>query len=191
MTNINIDPGNDGSLEDIISNTEHDVVLDGDRSWSIGSNREQFHFGTEIGWLGQGVVKDETSGHVDNLCCFLQPGEVALTWTDDLADPQYVISNDALQRLNSEVDARGRQLTVHRLHQPDPVVISADEADGVVVVEGTLPKQAGDRVVASYVNFYLCNGGAIVPIFDDPHDHEALETLARLLPGRQVIVVLV
>lgn len=51
MTNINIDPGRDGTLEDIISGTARGILLDGDRSWSIGSNREQFHFGTEIGWL--------------------------------------------------------------------------------------------------------------------------------------------
>ncbi|MGD0878016.1 MAG: TldD/PmbA family protein [Anaerolineales bacterium] len=51
MTNINIDPGQDGSLQDIISQTGKGILLDGDRSWSIGSNREQFHFGTEIGWL--------------------------------------------------------------------------------------------------------------------------------------------
>lgn len=51
MTNINIDPGTDGSLEDIIANTEKGIVLDGDKSWSIGSNREQFHFSNHIGWL--------------------------------------------------------------------------------------------------------------------------------------------
>jgi TldD protein len=51
MTNINIDPGSDGTLEDIVSKTEKGIILDGDRSWSIGSNREQFHFATEIGWL--------------------------------------------------------------------------------------------------------------------------------------------
>ena len=65
MTNINIDPGSDGSLEDIVRNTEKGVILDGDKSWSIGSNREQFHFATDIGWLvedGQvkGVVKNAT-----------------------------------------------------------------------------------------------------------------------------------
>ncbi len=65
MTNINIDSGSDGTLEDIIKNTEKGIVLDGDRSWSIGSNREQFHFGTEMGWLvedGQitDVVKNAT-----------------------------------------------------------------------------------------------------------------------------------
>jgi TldD protein len=51
MTNINIDPSTDGTLDDIVAKTEKGIILDGDRSWSIGSNREQFHFGTEIGWL--------------------------------------------------------------------------------------------------------------------------------------------
>ena len=60
MTNINIDPGEDGSLEDIVANTEKGIVLDNERSWSIGSNREQFHFGTEIGWL----VEDGQMGKV-------------------------------------------------------------------------------------------------------------------------------
>lgn len=65
MTNINIDPGDDGTLDEIIAHTERGIVLDGDKSWSIGSNREQFHFGCEIGWLvedGQKrqVVKNPT-----------------------------------------------------------------------------------------------------------------------------------
>ena len=65
MTNINIDFGSDGSLDDIVANTEKGIILDGDRSWSIGSNREQFHFGEEIGWLVDegkvtGVVKNPT-----------------------------------------------------------------------------------------------------------------------------------
>ncbi len=58
MTNINIDPGSDGTLDDIIKNTEKGIIMDGDRSWSIGSNREQFHFATEIAWLVEdGQVK--------------------------------------------------------------------------------------------------------------------------------------
>jgi TldD protein len=65
MTNINIDPGEDGSLDDIVKNTERGIILDGTKSWSIGSNREQFHFATDIGWLVedgkvQKVVKNST-----------------------------------------------------------------------------------------------------------------------------------
>jgi TldD protein len=65
MTNINIDPGDDGTLDDIVADTEKGIILDGDHSWSIGSNREQFHFGEEIGWLVEDgeitdVVKNPT-----------------------------------------------------------------------------------------------------------------------------------
>lgn len=63
MTNINIDPGQDGTLEDIIRNTEYGVILSGEKSWSIGSNREQFHFSTDIGWL---VEDGERKGVVKN-----------------------------------------------------------------------------------------------------------------------------
>lgn len=59
MTNIDVNPGQDGSLEDIIRNTEHGIVLDGDKSWSIGSNREQFHFATDMAWLVENGEKKE------------------------------------------------------------------------------------------------------------------------------------
>ena len=67
MTNINVDPGEDGSLEDIVKNTERGLILGGEKSWSIGSNREQFHFATDIGWLvedgvNKGVVRNTTYG---------------------------------------------------------------------------------------------------------------------------------
>lgn len=65
MTNINIDPGEDGTLDDIVKNTERGIILDGDKSWSIGSNREQFHFSCDIGWMVEDgqvtkVVKNST-----------------------------------------------------------------------------------------------------------------------------------
>jgi agmatine deiminase len=140
-------------------------------------------------WLGQGVFNDETSGHVDNLCCFIRPGLVALTYTDDPADPQYAITQDAWERLSHATDARGRQLEIVKIHQPDPVLITAEESQGVDAIEGTFPRQAGDRMAASYVNFYIANGGVVVPIFDDPHDQPALKTLSKLFPGRQVVGV--
>lgn len=140
-------------------------------------------------WLGRGVFNDETSGHVDNLACFTSPGVVALTWTDDPSDPQYEISAYALERLSSAVDAHGRQLEVHCIHQPDPIHISEEESRGVDFVEGTLPRQPGLRLAGSYVNFYIVNGGVIVPSFDDPHDQPAAESLSRLFPGRQVVSV--
>jgi agmatine deiminase len=140
-------------------------------------------------WIPRGVFNDETTGHVDNLACYLRPAEIALTWTDDRSDPQYERSAEVFEFLASQTDARGRRLTVHKIHQPGPLLITPEEAAGVEAIEGTQPRRAGDRMAGSYINFYFCNGGAIVPTFDDPHDATALEMLQELLPGRRVVGV--
>jgi agmatine deiminase len=126
---------------------------------------------------------------VHNLPCFNRPGAAALTCTYDRSDPQYDISAEAYECLAVATDARGRRFEVHKIHQPNPILIQPAEAEGVDAVDGTLPRQAGDRMAASYINFYLCNGGAIVPVFDDPHDALALQTLQALLPERKVVGV--
>ena len=143
----------------------------------------------KIIWLKNGVYNDETNGHVDNICCFIRPGVVALTWTDDKTDPQYAISQDAYERLSQATDAHGRKLEIHKLHQPGPIYINKEESEGVDGIEGTLPREEGDRLAGSYVNFYIANGGVVVPVFDDPHDQAALETLQALFPGRKVLPV--
>jgi agmatine deiminase len=140
-------------------------------------------------WIPRGVVNDETSGHVDNLACFLRPGVIALTWTDDRSDPQYERSAQAYDYLMSVQDARQRSLEVHKIHQPHPLTIQPAEAEGVDSVAGTLPRQAGERLAASYINFYFCNRGAIVPTFGAPQDSLALATLQRLLPDRRLIAI--
>jgi agmatine deiminase len=140
-------------------------------------------------WLEKGVFRDETDGHVDNLCCFVRPAEVLLSWTDDMADPQYEISRHALEVLSAARDARGRRLTVHRVHQPGPLFWTAEESRYLVASETGYGRSAGDRMAASYVNFYLANGGGVAPLFDDPHDRAALGTLTRLFPDRRVVGV--
>jgi agmatine deiminase len=143
----------------------------------------------KIIWLGKGVYLDETSGHVDNLCCFIRPGVVALAWTDDQSDPQYEISLDTYEQLKAATDAKGRKLEIHKIHQPDPIYITEEESQGVDVVGGTLPRKPGDRLAGSYINFYIANRGVVVPTFDDPHDQAALEALQKLFPDRKMVGV--
>ena len=69
----------------------------------------------KILWLPRGIYLDETNEHVDNVCAFLKPGEVVLAWTDNEDDPQYVLSKACLDYLESECDAKGRKLVVHKL----------------------------------------------------------------------------
>jgi len=140
-------------------------------------------------WLGRGVHLDETDGHVDNICAFTRPGEVVLTWTDDRSDPQYEISRDACERLMAARDARGRRFNVHKLVQPGPLHIARDEAQGVDAAEGSKPREAGARMAASYVNFYLGTRRIVVPLLDPRRDGAALRKLKALFPRREVVGV--
>jgi len=143
---------------------------------------------TKIIWLSRGVYLDNTAGHVDNLCCFIRPGVVALTWTDDTSDPQYEISREVYEQLKAATDARGRKLEIHQIHQPDPLYVTQEEVDNLDLVETTKPRYPGDRLTASYINFYIANGGVIIPLFNDQnHDWAALETLQKLFPNRELV----
>ena len=148
------------------------------------------YLGTErVIWLGRGVYNDETDGHVDNIACFARPGVVLLTWTDDESDPQHEISLDALKRLERATDARGRSVEVVRLPSPGPITIAPDEAAGVKATPGTHPRRAGERMAASYVNFYIANTRIVFPLLDERHDPEAAAILERCFPGREVVGV--
>ena len=129
---------------------------------------------TTVIWLGRGVHLDETGGHIDELACFTSPGHVALTWTRDREDPQYEISHDAYLRLSKARDARGRALTIHKIHQPGPLYMTAEEAAGIDQRAGSRPRKAGDRLPASYINFYIANKCVVMPLYDKRHDAAAI-----------------
>jgi agmatine deiminase len=140
-------------------------------------------------WLGRGVYNDETDGHVDNLACFARPGVVLLTWCDDESDPQHAISRDAERRLRAARDARGRSLEVIHLPAPGPLAIDPQEAGGVEAVEGTLPRRAGERMAASYANFYIANSRIVFPLLDERTDEQAAAILRACFPEREVLGV--
>jgi agmatine deiminase len=144
---------------------------------------------TQMIWLGRGVYNDETNGHVDNLACFARPGVVLLTYCDDKSDPQHAISRDAEERLEAATDARGRSIEVVRLPSPGPVTITAEEAEGVDSIAGTLPRRAGDRLAASYANFYIATKRIVYPLLDERYDQQAAEVLRGCFPERAVVGV--
>lgn len=144
----------------------------------------------KILWIPRGIYQDETNEHVDNVCAFVKPGEVVLAWTDDRQDPQYELSLASLEALRSQRDAKGRELKVHLLPIPEkPVCITEEELAGFDFEEGEDAREAGERLAASYVNFYISNGGVVVPQFGDANDQKAVEILSGLFPGRTVYPV--
>jgi agmatine deiminase len=141
----------------------------------------------KVVWLGRGFDPEETTGHVDDVACYVRPGVVVIAWTDDPQDWRHEIMRDNLERLKKATDARGRRLEIAKLPCPTDVTVTEDDAWGIDSVEGTLPRRAGDRMPATYVNFYICNGGVVMPVFDDSQDETARDTLQRLFPGRTVV----
>lgn len=141
-------------------------------------------------WLPRGIYNDETNEHVDNVCAFVRPGEVVLAWTDDVTDRQYELSMQCLKTLERERDACGRQITVHRLPIPKiPICIEEEDLKGYEFEPGEDVRETGERLAASYVNFYVSNGGVIVPQFGDENDQTAAEILAKVFPERKIYPV--
>ena len=145
----------------------------------------------KILWLPAGIFNDETNGHVDNICCFIRPGEVVLAWTDNQEDPQYALSCACLEYLQGQTDARGRSLVIHKLPIPArPVCFTKEDCRSLSFEEGEDTRQPGERLAASYVNFYFCNQAVLVPQFggdNQQSDALALKLLQRLLPERKVV----
>lgn len=144
-------------------------------------------------WLPRGIYNDETNEHVDNVCAFIRPGEVVLAWTDKEDDPQYLLSKASLDYLEQATDAKGRKIVVHKLPVPDvPVCITEDEVAGFDFVEGEDMREAGERLAASYVNFYFSNDSVVLPAFGGENtasDARAAALLAALCPERKVVQI--
>ena len=120
-------------------------------------------------WLGQGIAGDDTHGHVDDLARFVDARTVVAVTEDDPTDANYDRLRENAERLARMTDQDAAPLRVVPLPMPAP--LSFD----------------GQRLPASYANFYVANGVVLVPTFNDARDREALATLAELFPGRRVV----
>jgi agmatine deiminase len=156
--------------------TTRACLLNSNRNPSLSANeiedRLREYLGVEkVIWLNEGVVGDDTDGHIDDIARFVSPTTVVCAYENDIADANYPALHDNYEILRQSSDQEGKTLTVVKLPMPAPVV------DG------------GERYPASYTNFYIGNTVVIVPVFKDTHDAEALKILQDLFPGRKVIGV--
>jgi agmatine deiminase len=120
-------------------------------------------------WLGRGIAGDDTHGHVDDLARFVAPAKVVTVVEDNPKDENYRPLQENLDRLRGMTDLEGRRLEIIQLPMPSPIFF------------------AGQRLPASYANFYITNQSVLVPTFNDPKDRVALGTLADLFPDRQIV----
>jgi agmatine deiminase len=128
------------------------------------------HLGVrKVLWLGDGIAGDDTHGHVDDLARFVDPRTVAVAVSDDPADEDYRKLRENRDRLRDMTDQDDAPLRVVELPMPRPIQFD------------------GQRLPASYANFYIANAVVLVPTFNDPADRRALHILADLFPTRRVI----
>lgn len=124
---------------------------------------------TNVLWLKNGIAGDDTHGHVDDLTRFVNPSAVVTIVENDPKDANYAPLQENLALLNTMKDQDGRALRVETLPMPAPIFFN------------------GQRLPASYANFYIANKIVLVPTFNDPNDRVALNTLANMFPDRQVV----
>ena len=138
----------------------------------------------KIIWIEWGVYGDsDTAGHVDNLCCFVRPGEVALTFPSDPSHPQYDRSQAALEVLKKERDARGLPLTVHLVEHPPLLYRNKEE------IESLQGEKREELLAASYLNFYIGNQFVLMPGFGVDSDVVAFNQLSAIFPSHNVIQI--
>ena len=127
----------------------------------------------KIVWLGSGFSDDETDGHVDNIACFSAPGRVIVGVPADRTHPDYESAIEVVRRLSSAHDAEGRKLEVVEVIQP----------------RKTREDWRGRLLQTSYVNFYIANGGVVMPAFDDINDEQARTVVSECFPGKDILQV--
>ncbi|MGN1140125.1 MAG: agmatine deiminase [Oliverpabstia sp.] len=139
-------------------------------------------------WLRDGIDPEETNGHIDDVACFIKPGEVACIYTDDKNHPFYRQSQDAYRTLCQMTDAKERHLKVHKICcTKEPVLRGKFCIDKV---PGSIERTDGELCIASYLNFLIVNGGVIVPQYGDVNDALALEQIQALFPNRKAVGVM-
>jgi agmatine deiminase len=122
----------------------------------------------QVLWMDRGIAGDDTHGHVDDITRFVSPVTIVTVVEPNSADDNHLPLAENLDRLRSARNLDGQPFTIVELPMPSPVVFQ------------------GQRLPASYANFYIANGLVLVPTFNDPNDRKALNILADLFPGRKV-----
>jgi agmatine deiminase len=125
----------------------------------------------KIIWLPGDPQDDETDGHVDGLACFIRPGEVMVAWDPDTGSERHKILRENVRALEHATDTRGCKFRIHYIEE-------ATELEGI-----------SDRFCWSYINFYIANGGIVMPSFGIASDERARTILESCFPDRKIVQV--
>jgi agmatine deiminase len=156
--------------------TTEECLLSDVQQRNPGMSREQIEAALhdylgidQVLWMNRGIAGDDTHGHVDDITRFVASDTIVTAVEPNAADPNHEPLTENLERLKAARTPDGKQFNLVELPMPRPVVFR------------------GQRLPASYANFYIANGLVLMPTFHDPNDRIALGILADVFPGRDVI----
>lgn len=162
--------------------TTEQCLLNPNRNPELSREEIEEHLRSYLGvskvlWLGEGIVGDDTDGHIDDIARFVAENVIVCAVETDPQDANYDLLQDNLARLQSMTDANGRGFEIVTL--PMPGVVGGTSTD----------TRNLDRLPASYANFYIANSVVLAPVFGHQHDARAIETLQRVFPDRRVVAI--
>lgn len=143
----------------------------------IESRLDEYLGTPNVIWLGDGIVGDDTDGHVDDLARFVNATTVATIYEDDEQDVNYKALRENFEKLTAAKDQAGLKLSVVKLPMPGKVFRGATHED----------RPPEERLPASYANFYIGNAAVLVPIFGHANDSKAMGVIGEFFPGRKVV----
>ena len=160
--------------------TTEQCLLNPNRNPSLSRDEIEKHLKDYLGvqkllWLGEGIIGDDTDGHIDDIARFVESNVIVCALEDDPEDANYALLNDNLNRLEKMTDASGRPFEIVTLPMPGAVGGSSTDTRNL------------DRLPASYANFYIANNVVLAPIFGHANDQRAIDTLQRVFPDRRVV----
>jgi agmatine deiminase len=173
-----------GSIEvngaGIVMTTEQ-CLLNPNRNPELDRGEIEGHLKSYLGveqvlWLGEGIVGDDTDGHIDDIARFVAADAIICAVEDDPEDANYELLQDNLRRLQLATDRNGRRFEIVTLPMP-----------GVVAATDDSSARELDRLPASYANFYIANEVVLAPIFGHENDQRALDTLQKVFPARRIV----
>ena len=132
---------------------------------------------TKVLWLGEGIVGDDTDGHIDDIARFVARDVIICAREDDPEDANYELLEENFRTLQQMTDAQGRPFEIVSL--PMPGIVGGTSTDNRVL----------ERLPASYANFYIANNVVLAPVFGHQNDNRAVETLQRVFPDRQIVPI--
>ncbi|MBQ8147126.1 MAG: agmatine deiminase family protein [Clostridia bacterium] len=141
----------------------------------------------QIIWLERGLSGDETGGHIDNIMAFCDPHTILLSYTDDKSNPHYEVTHEIDSYLTAVKNADGESYKIVHVPIPGFYYRTGDDSNTIVNESGSFPRNEGDVILDSYINFALTNDVVVVPQFGHELDHEAVKVIKEAFPNREVI----